>query len=88
MIIHSLKEVDCNMSDENKVRDILDAVNVKCQPRTIYRLGIIQKDKTRPLMVCLGSKEEKDEILSKLWRLKFASNIHERISITHDYTPE
>ena len=77
------------MLDENKVEDILFAVDVKCKPRTMYRLGIKQVDRSRPLMVCLQTKEDKYEVLSKLWRLKYATNnINKGISITHDYTLE
>ena len=39
-------------------------------------------------MVHLRSEEEKDDILSKLWRLKYTRSTNEKISITHDYTVE
>ena len=88
IIIHGLEETDCNTSDENKVQDIFNKINVKCKPRMLYRLGIKGEGKNRPLMVHLQSKEEKDDVLLKLWRLKYARRKNERISITHDYTLE
>ena len=39
-------------------------------------------------MVCLRSNEEKDDFMSKLWRLKYVKDKFNRISITHDYTLE
>ena len=62
---------------------------MKCEPMTMFRLGIKQENKNRPLMVRLHSKEEKYAILSKLGRFKYATRKYdEPISITHDYTPE
>ena len=56
--------------------------------QTMYRLGVKAMNKSRPIMVHLRSEEEKDDILSKLWRLKYARSTNEKISITHDYTVE
>ena len=88
IIIHGLEETGCKTADQKKVQDIFNAVNVQCGPRTLYRLGIKDESKIRPVMVHLQSKEEKYDILSKLWRLKYARSTNERISITHDYTLE
>ena len=88
IIIYGLEEVGDNAIDENKVKDVFDAVNVKYKPISMYRLGAKQEDKIRPLMVCLQSKEEKGDFMSKLWKLKYARDKFKRISITHDYTLE
>ena len=88
IIIYGLEEVGDNAIDENKVKDVFDAVNMKYKPISMYRLGAKQEDKIRPLMVCLQSKEEKGDFMSKLWKLKYARDKFKRISITHDYTLE
>ena len=88
LIIHGLEESNCNTSDESKVEGIFDEVHINYKPRTLYRLGIKEEGKNRPLLVHMQSKEEKDNVLSKLWRLKYARRNMEGISITHDYTFE
>ena len=72
MVIHGMAEVTSNMSDADEVRDIFDAIDVKYEPVTIFRLGIKKDNKNRPLKVRLHSKEEKDSIFTKLGRLNHA----------------
>ena len=88
IIIHGLEEVDDNAIDEIKVIDVFDTVNIKYKPMSIYRLGAKQEDKKRPLMVRMHSKEDKDDFMSQLWKLKHVRDKFEKISITHDYTLE
>ena len=89
LIIHGMTEGDCETSDEDKVEDLFQAINVEYKPATIFRLGVKQETRNRPLMIRLSSKEEKFSILSKLGRLKYARRKYEdRISVTHDYTLE
>ena len=83
MVIHGMAEVTSNMSDTDKVRDIFDAIDVKYEPVTIFRLGIKKDNGNRPLMVRLHSKEEKESIFANLGRLKYVTRrCNERISIT------
>ena len=88
-IIHGMTEDNINTSDKDKVRDILDAINIESEPVTMFRLGIKEQNKKRPLLVRMHSKDEKKTILTNLSRLKYATRKYdERISITPDYTPE
>ena len=89
LIIHGMTEDDCKTSEEDKVEDLFQAINVEYKPATIFRLGVKQETRNRPLMVRLSSKEENVLVLSKLGRLKYARRKYEdRISVTHDYTLE
>ena len=88
LIIHGLEETGSKTTDEKKVTDLINAVNDQCAPTIMYRLGVKAMNKSRPIMVHLRSEEEKDDILSKLWRLKYTRSTNEKISITHDYTVE
>ena len=84
-----MTEDNINTSDKDKVRDILDAINIECEPVTMFRLGIKEQNKKRPLLVRMHSKDEKKTIFTNLSRLKYATRKYdERISITPDYTPE
>ena len=84
-----MTEDNINTSDKDKVRDILDAINIESEPVTMFRLGIKEQNKKRPLLVRMHSKDEKKTILTNLSRLKYATRKYdERISITPDYTPE
>ena len=88
MIIHGMIE-DSSISDTDKVWDILDAIQAKNEPVTMFRLGKKEEGKNRPILVRLNSKEEKNKVFSKLGRLKHATRrYNERISITHDYKRE
>ena len=71
LIIHGMVE-DISFCDEDKVQDIFDAIKVKYEPMTMFRLGKKEENKNRPLMVRLISKEAKETVLSKLGRLKYA----------------
>ena len=89
LIIHGMIEENVFASDEEKLADLLQAIHVKCKPTAVFRLGMRQIDKERPLMVRLNSSEEKYEILKKLSLLKYSKRKYEeKISVTHDYTQE
>ena len=55
IIIHGLTEAEENKFDENRVQEIFQAIDVKCKPMTMYRLGVKHNDRTHPLMVSLQS---------------------------------
>ena len=53
-----------------------------------YRLGIKKKDRPRPLKIHMKSTDQKEQLLSNLWKLKFAQPDFKNISVTEDYTIE
>ena len=80
---------DSSFCDSDKVQDLFHVIQVNYEPVTLFRLGRKEENKNRPLMVRLNSKEAKAAIMSNLGRLKHAvRRFSERISVTHDYTPE
>ena len=89
LIIHGMAEDESNVSDKEKLDDLFETINVECKPTTVFRLGVKQENRIRPLMLRLPCKEDKYAILSKLGRLKYTRRKYEeRISVTHDYTLE
>ena len=86
LIIHGLKEGD--ICDTKLVKDIFEATATQHKPAQIMRLGQRNSDKTRPLMLHMKNRDEKEEFMSKLWMLKNVRARFGNISITHDYTLE
>ena len=86
VIVHGLEEGE--ISDTQLIKDIFEATDTQQEPSFINRLGPKRDGKTRPLMVRMRNKEEKEQFMSKLWMLKNARRRFKRMSITNDYTLE
>lgn len=86
IIIHGLKEGEIN--DTQLVNDIFAATTTQHEPTFINRLGPKKDGKTRPLMLRMKNKEEKEKFMSKLWMLKNVRTRFKKMSITNDYTLE
>ena len=86
VIIHGLKEGD--ECDTKLIKEIFEATDTEYEPKQIIRLGQRNNDKARPLMLHMKNKEEKEELMSKLWMLKNVRTRFGNISITHEYTLE
>ena len=52
----------------------------------MYRLGVKQPDKIRPILLRMQTISDKAEMMSKLWMLKHARINLKKLSITNDYT--
>ena len=86
VIIHGLKEGE--ICDSKLVEDIFAATATQYGPAYMIRLGTKNNDKSRPLMLRMKNKDEKEEFMSKLWMLKNVRTWSKNISITNDYTLE
>ncbi len=86
VIIHGLKEG--GICDTKLVEDIFAATANQHKPAHMMRLGPKNNDKTRPLMLHMKNKDEKEEFMSKLWMLKNGRTRFKNMSITNDYTLE
>ena len=81
-----MKEGEIN--DTQLVNDIFAATTTQHEPTFINRLGPKKDGKTRPLMLRMKNKEEKEKFMSKLWMLKNVRTRFKKMSITNDYTLE
>ena len=86
VIIHGLKEGD--ICDTKLVEDIFAATATQHEPAHTMRLGEKNNVKTRPLILFMKNKVEKEEFMSKLWMLKNVKTRFKNMSITNDYTLE
>ena len=74
--------------DVNFIKSFLDAIEADVEPKQIVRLGNENADKKRPVKVILKNKEDKNEIMSNLNKLKNADMALRGISVRDDYTLE
>ena len=74
--------------DVNFIKSFLDAIEADVEPKQIVRLGNENADKKRPVKVILKNKEDKNEIMSNLNKLKNADTALRGISVRDDYTLE
>ena len=86
IIVHGLEEGE--ISDTQLIKDNFEATDTQQEVSLINRLGPKRDGKTRPLMVRMKNKEEKEKFMSKLWMLKNSRTRFKSMSITNDYTIE
>ena len=55
-------------------------------PNIITRLGDPHKSSWRPIKISMKTKADKQQVLSRLFRLKGTEEVFGKISITEDYT--
>ena len=75
IIIHGLSESSCSFEiskriDTYMVEELLKTINVKANVKFMYRLGKKGTNLRRPLKVVFGCKEERNEVLRNLSKLK------------------
>ena len=86
IIVHGLKEGET--TDENMIKYIFEATKTEYNPMELFRLGVKNPVKARPIMLRMKSKIDKQELMAKLWMLKDAKTKFTHLSITDDYTVE
>ena len=74
--------------DVNFIKSFVDVIEADVEPKQIVRLGNENADKKRPVKVILKNKEDKNEIMSNLNKLKNADTALRGISVRDDYTLE
>ena len=79
--IDSMKEQDAEYID-----DILKHLGIKQKPENIVRVGNPNKSNKRPIKVTMKKKDDKQNVMSRLNRLKNTEDEFGKISITEDYT--
>ena len=67
---------------------IFEATKTEYNPIDLFRLGVKNPVKARPIMLRMKSKTDKQELMAKLWMLKDAKTTFKHLSITDDYTVE
>ena len=84
-IIHGKNEVSED-EDEQFVQNLFTQLTIgNIKAKSKKRIGTLQTDKKRPILVQLQSEDDKSKVMSNLKNLKDAPQFH-RISITDDYT--
>ena len=68
------------------IKEFLNVIGVGSEPKSVNRLGERKDDRRRPFRLIMSTKDEKDEIMSSLNKLKDATEKFKRISVTDDYT--
>ena len=86
IIVHGLKEGET--TDENMIKYIFEATKTDYNPMDLFRLGVKNAGKARPIMLRMKSVIDKQELMAKLWMLKDAKTTFKHLSITDDYTVE
>ena len=84
----SIKENQKTESDSIIMKELFKAVEVPHSPHLTIRLGTKKHDKPRTIKLIMRSKEEKEEFMSNLGKLKYAKDEYKKISVTADYTRE
>ena len=87
IIIHGIdegKEVDYDSIYLKKLFSIMEMSHTS--PKLAHRLGIRKPDGPRPMRITMKSKNEKDKLMSKLGKLKYADTEYKKINVTDDYT--
>ena len=88
IIIHGIKENQETGRDSNVMKELFKAVGVPHSPHSTIRLGAKKHDEPRPIKLIMRSKNEKEEFMSNLGKLKYAKDELKKISVTADYTRE
>ena len=89
LIVHGVKEDDAGSNTDRLVMELFDTIGMEHLSTTpAHRLGNKSPDRIRPIKITLESYERKNELLSKLWRLKNGAEKFRKISITEDFTQE
>ena len=84
-IIHGKNEVSED-EDEQFVQNLFTQLTIgNIKAKSKKRIGTLQTDKKRPILVQLQSEDDKSKVMNNLKNLKDAPQFH-RISITDDYT--
>ena len=84
MVIHGLDEE--NEDDDESIKKLFSIVEMDAGQTTSHRLGVRRKDGVRPIRIFMESKGKKAELMSNLWKLKYAENAFKKIRVTDDHT--
>ena len=89
VIVHGLREDDAGPQTNQLVTELFETIGLE-QTRTssAYRLGGKSPNKIRPIKIIMESYEQKGQLMSRLWRLKYGLEKFQRTSITEDFTQE
>ena len=74
------------LSDKNEIEDLLNDIGIRDIKPVHHRIGIRHEDqfKNRPIKVTLQNVNEKERIMSSLYKLKKFGN--RGVSVTEDFT--
>ena len=91
IIINGLPEeadtpVKQKAEDIKSIREFLDAIEVASMPEFVTRLGRRNDNNYRPIKIKMKNQNDKDPVMSNLNKLKQASEILRKVSVTDDYT--
>ena len=90
LIIHGAEEYgedteSVNNIDKEYIDDILKHLGLALKPDSVTRIGNPKKSNSRPIKVCMKSKEDRQAVMTRLYRLKDTEHEFGKISITEDY---
>ena len=87
LIIHGINEGEQN--DQHYLPKFLDILGVNQESvQASHRLGRKSCEKRRPLKVVMRSVKEKEDLMSRLGRLRTAEDKFRKVSVTDDYTED
>ena len=91
IIIHGADEVGethdkIKKEDEEYIKQIFMKIGVTHEPILVTRLGRPSESRSRPIKIVMKSKEDKDNIMKNLGRLKGTERYFGKISVKDDYT--
>ena len=87
-IIHGAEEIgesatEIKTNDEQYIIDILKHLNIKHKPVSVTRLGPPNAEEMRVPKIIMKGKEERDDVITNLRKLKGTEITFSKISITH-----
>ena len=90
-IIRSAEEIGCNEAkikenDNQYLDDILKKLGLLSKPLNVIRLGKPNDAGKRPIKVVMANKNDKQQVMGNLRKLKGTEQEFGKISITDDYT--
>ena len=92
-IIHGIDESPTNDSeavsnDCTMINSLFQAIDIESNPKSFFRIGKQNDQKSRPIKVIMKTTLDKDEVMENLNKLKNAPEKLRNISVTDDYTKE
>ena len=89
--MHGLQEKgdgneEIKVNDHQLIKQLMELLGVKEEPKNINRLGKKEPNKNRTLKVIMKTNQDKLDVLQNLRKLKGSEEMFGKISITSDFT--